>query len=590
VSDPDGTDLASLTVTLTNLTDAGQEILSAAPSGAIAAGDIAWLAPVLTIAPSGGAPLADFQAVLRSVTYDHTGDAPSETPDRTLALVADDGVMASTASSSTITVTGTNDPPTLSTPFAAAFVEDGGPVAVAPTITVADVDDGELSAATITLTGVLDGTLERLDATTCGGLTVTGSGTDTLSISGLATLAVYQSCLRSVTYENLSQAPTEMPERAVELGVEDAGGAASSAVASTVSVAGVNDPPAIGPDQHLVFAEDSPAPITATGSDPEGDPLSIVVEQIVLSAAAAGSFFSDPAVGSALAIGDTTTGLDLELTQTPDAFGNAFASLTYRLTDGSAQSTGTATVTIDVTPVDDAPRATLPSVLNVRQDGVVLFQMGGTSPEPDVWDCRINFILNFDGQLYLQIDATTAIPISSPTILPGFSDTTTWPMFFVPQPGTCSTDPSVPYNSFSYQFVQTIPGPPSPVFDVDIFVHCPTGLLTIDDVNTVEGDTGTTSLTFTVALSGAVAGGFTVGYSTADGSATSADGDYDAAAGSLTFAGTDGESHTITVAVNGDLTAEGDETFLVQLELPSSDDAGWSGGDNTGVGTIVNDD
>ncbi|MEM1178344.1 MAG: Calx-beta domain-containing protein, partial [Acidobacteriota bacterium] len=110
--------------------------------------------------------------------------------------------------------------------------------------------------------------------------------------------------------------------------------------------------------------------------------------------------------------------------------------------------------------------------------------------------------------------------------------------------------------------------------------------LTVDDVSQVEGDAGTATYTFTVSLTGAdVPGGFTVPFQTADGTA-SAGSDYAPAAGTLTFAGTDGETQTLTVTVNGDTALEPDETFAVELGAPST--PGIQTVD--GTGTIQNND
>jgi len=75
-----------------------------------------------------------------------------------------------------------------------------------------------------------------------------------------------------------------------------------------------------------------------------------------------------------------------------------------------------------------------------------------------------------------------------------------------------------------------------------------------------------------------------IAYSTADGTA-SAGSDYDAAAGTVTFAV--GEtSKTITVAVRPDTMYELDETFNVNLSSPN----GVAIADGQGIGTIRNDD
>jgi hypothetical protein len=111
--------------------------------------------------------------------------------------------------------------------------------------------------------------------------------------------------------------------------------------------------------------------------------------------------------------------------------------------------------------------------------------------------------------------------------------------------------------------------------------------IAINDVTQAEGSTATTNFVFSVTLTGAVQGGFTVPFSTADGSATQP-GDYASNSNTLTFTGTDGETKTITVAVVGDTILEPNETFTVGLGSPSN--AAVSVSDNSGLGTITNDD
>ena len=120
-----------------------------------------------------------------------------------------------------------------------------------------------------------------------------------------------------------------------------------------------------------------------------------------------------------------------------------------------------------------------------------------------------------------------------------------------------------------------------------VISHITTGgtpTLSIDDVTVVEGDAGTVDAIFTVTLSAISGQEVTVDYATADGTAT-AGSDYVAGAGALTFIVGDTEE-TITVAVNGDLLDEPDETFLVNLANP----ANATLSDGLGQGTIRNDD
>jgi hypothetical protein len=110
--------------------------------------------------------------------------------------------------------------------------------------------------------------------------------------------------------------------------------------------------------------------------------------------------------------------------------------------------------------------------------------------------------------------------------------------------------------------------------------------LSISDASIVEGNAGSSTLTFTVLRGGDTTGTTTVDYTTADGSATTADNDYVAASGTLTFAANE-VSQTISVTVNGDVISEGDETFTLTLSNPGSPATISTG---TAIGTITNDE
>ena len=111
--------------------------------------------------------------------------------------------------------------------------------------------------------------------------------------------------------------------------------------------------------------------------------------------------------------------------------------------------------------------------------------------------------------------------------------------------------------------------------------------VSIGDVTRHEGKKNQTTLfTFTVTLSVAYDQPVTMSFRTANGTATTADGDYAARSGTLTF--NPGETtKTITIEVKGDNKREANETFYLDL-------SGLSGNalltKNRGVGTILNDD
>ena len=108
--------------------------------------------------------------------------------------------------------------------------------------------------------------------------------------------------------------------------------------------------------------------------------------------------------------------------------------------------------------------------------------------------------------------------------------------------------------------------------------------VSIANATVAEGNSGTTNAAFAVTLSKASTKTVTVGYSTANGTAT-AGSDFTAASGTLTF--TPGvTSQKVNVAVAGDTAVEPDETFTVKLANAVNATLGTA----TATGTITNDD
>ena len=103
------------------------------------------------------------------------------------------------------------------------------------------------------------------------------------------------------------------------------------------------------------------------------------------------------------------------------------------------------------------------------------------------------------------------------------------------------------------------------------------------DVSASEGD----SMTFTVRLDKAVAGGLTVTPSFTDGTATEGT-DYTENTTALTFTGTAGEAKTFTVATIEDTVGEPDETFTVSLTVSGTTETVTA--TDTVTGTILDDD
>jgi hypothetical protein len=107
----------------------------------------------------------------------------------------------------------------------------------------------------------------------------------------------------------------------------------------------------------------------------------------------------------------------------------------------------------------------------------------------------------------------------------------------------------------------------------------------IDDPSVTEGNSGTANLVFTVSCS-TNATASSVDYAVTGGTATSGTDYVPLAAGTINFTSGGPLTQTITITVNGDLIVENNETIIVTLSNPVN----GVFGDNTGTGTITNDD
>src|SRR5207342_3458034 len=106
-----------LKVTLTNRLDPGFEVLDVDLTGFplfTKDYDITTdpLQGVLTITSATPQPIADYQTLLRRVTYSNTDLGPDSTA-RIVTFVANDGTSDSAAATTTITVVSLNTPPTV---------------------------------------------------------------------------------------------------------------------------------------------------------------------------------------------------------------------------------------------------------------------------------------------------------------------------------------------------------------------------------------------------------------------------------------------------------------------------------------------
>jgi hypothetical protein len=255
-------------------------------------------------------------------------------------------------------------------PVPLPYTEGGAAVAVDPLVDVTDVDSTMLTAATVKIAGGF-GAGDVLAFTPPSGITGSFSG-DTLTLSGTATVAQYQSALRSVTYQNTSEAPTGAT-REIAFTVTD-GPLSSSPVTRPVVVTPVDDAPVLqSSGGATAFVEDS-GPVTVDGGLTAVDvDSSIASGQVRLATGfQAGDALSFTAANGITGAYNSGTGV-LTLTgaataaqyqealrsvqfSTPSQSPGSGRTVEFKINDGTLDSNG-ATKDIAVSSVEDLPVA-----------------------------------------------------------------------------------------------------------------------------------------------------------------------------------------------------------------------------------------
>ncbi len=302
IVDADSANLSGATATITNLQNGSAETLDVDPALASSYGiSVSYNSSTGVLSLSGASSVANYQALLRTLTYRNASEAPTASPNRSITVTVSDGAAASNTATATITVIAVNDPPVIDlngaaagTGFTASYTENAAAVGIVGTdLTLADVDHANLSGATASITNLQDGSSEILSvdallAASYGITTSYDTATGVLTLSGSSSVANYQALLRTLKYENSSENPGAVA-REIDVVVTD-GVTASAAARTTVSVVPVNDAPVLdfnsttsGTDHILVM----PAGLNVTIgglveiADPDNTMLTSAVAKIV---------------------------------------------------------------------------------------------------------------------------------------------------------------------------------------------------------------------------------------------------------------------------------------------------------------------
>lgn len=283
------------------------------------------------------------------------------------------------ASSRNVITTAFNDAPILTDieTLALVYNEDQAATAITSTINISDVDNLSLTSAVIQITGNYFNGQDILAFANTGLITgVFDAVTGTLTLNGLATLADYQSALRTVTYQNSNLISPSAAIRTVSFSVND-GTASSIALTRDISINVVNDPPVLSAVEVTNLSYTESQALTAISAtinvtDPDHVNLSggtvqitgnfISTEDVLSFAGATGVAATyDPALGTLTLSGVTTlanyrTALRAVRYQNTnnDNPSNLARTISFTLTDG-VNTSNTVTRNITINAVNDVP-------------------------------------------------------------------------------------------------------------------------------------------------------------------------------------------------------------------------------------------
>ncbi len=266
------------------------QITLAATNGTLTLGSITGLTSVSgqgTSAVVFAGTLANLNTALDGLTFTPTA---AFTGGATLVIVTNDqgntGAGGAQSATSTLGITVSPDvaPTVTTTASALGYVENDAATPVDPNLTVTDPDSPTLNHAVVSVAANYVNGEDVLSFT--DQLGITGSwdaSTGTLTLTGAASPTDYQTALRSVTYQNLSNDPSTAT-RAITFVANDS--TADGGVASrNISVTAVNDPPvntvptaqSTNEDTALVFSAANGNELKVGDPDAGNNPIQVTL-------------------------------------------------------------------------------------------------------------------------------------------------------------------------------------------------------------------------------------------------------------------------------------------------------------------------
>jgi Ca2+-binding RTX toxin-like protein len=398
VSDTDSPNLASATVSITSGFASAQDTLAFTNQNGITG---SYNSSTGILALTGSATIANYQTALRSITYTNSSDNPTTTP-RTVSFVVNDGAANSIAVTRNINITAVNDAPVATATNSALAYTENATTAIDSAITVSDVDSANLVSATVSITSGFASAQDTLAFTNQNGITGSyNSSTGILTLTGSATVANYQTALRSITYTNSSDNPTTTP-RTVSFVVND-GAANSIAVTRNINITAVNDAPvATATNSALAYTENATTAIDSAITVSDVDSANLVSATVSITSGfasaqdtlaftnqneIAGSYNSSTGIltltGSATIANYQTALRSVTYTNSSDNPTTTPRTVSFVVNDGTANST-VVTRNINITAVNDAPVAVNDSITINKNTPLVISATTLLSNDTDV--------------------------------------------------------------------------------------------------------------------------------------------------------------------------------------------------------------
>ncbi|SFG48034.1 cadherin-like domain-containing protein [Neptunomonas qingdaonensis] len=419
LTDPDDTQLTGATVSISGDYLAGDTLNFTSQNGISIVSNASG---VLTL--TGTTTLANYQAALRSVTFSTASDDPTRaSATRTLSWQVTDansdaaGAASSIAVTNTLTITPLTDNPVVAV-VGSQLTYNEGDVAqtVDGTLSLSDADDTHLSGATVQIgSGRLASDVLAVAGTAIGnvvgGTSITLTSYDAaaglLTLSGSDTLANYEAVLRTVTFVNTSDDPTNntsSASRTITFSVTDADsdgtGAGSGSDNRGVTIVPTQDAPVLsGGSQTLAYTEQAAAAVidSTVSVSLDADDTQMSGATVVISAGYTGgdvlSFLAQNGISGSYSAGTLTLSGDATLAEYSTALQSvkfnstsddpttisANRTITWQVTDANSDDAGaavsnTVSSAITITAVNDAPTLSAtplnPSFIEANGEGI----------------------------------------------------------------------------------------------------------------------------------------------------------------------------------------------------------------------------